>query len=58
MSASRSDLWYRAEFEYVKSFVRGTWTYGEIEHAGLLRGAEVLALSDFGVCVKLFERVC
>jgi hypothetical protein len=31
----------------------GYETYSEVEHAGLLCGAEVLALSDFGVCVEL-----
>ena len=31
----------------------GFETYSEVEHAGLLCGAEVLALGDFGVCVEL-----
>jgi len=31
----------------------GETTYGQIEHAGLLCGGEVLALCDLGVCVEL-----
>jgi hypothetical protein len=31
-------------------------TYSQVEHAGLLCGAEILALGDFGVCVELSKR--